>query len=558
MGWSAEIDDLVLTIGGSPITDPIQSASWSMGRGDWFASLGPSSISFTIVGEQSVDPGDELTLEMGSFPLWTGKVDEVTTTTEPGQPTVTVISGTNFVGQLGEARMREETIATDTMDQQLVEVLSIVDMTATVTVAPSQGIVALDDWVDFTGTVLDWINTAEKYANTIVEVDGEGDLRVCSRTALPNFNQRVFEPTAFQIPNATSLWEMSEASGAIADNISGRTGTAAGTPTYSQDGAWGSTGPDSIAFQKADAADEFTVGDFYDLNAATSWTILGWARWAGSAGSDDTLVSKITGGDGWFIGIDEGSDLFRYQVRESAATTLNIETAAATVPTTEWFMWAVVRDTTETRIYLATAPDYVVTESASATSVAPPNTAASFRWGSRGGTTEWYGGRMQSGAVWDADALTEGQLQRLVDMDLVDLDGALTPASWTQSRGITSVINHWEIGVTTTKDAGSIADYGLRTWDVSDTLDLSGFAYGADLMTIMSEPRPLVTATFHVTGDESGPLVRLVPLSLVRYDDVIWQVLEVSHDIDPVTWSVSLILDRTQSDLTDEVPILPV
>ena len=571
MAWWHDIDDLVLTAGGVEIGSsasdsarPIASASFSNGRSDWFASLGPSSASFTVVDDLSwVLPGDALVLTMGAEPLWTGKVDTVTLNREPGQPDTTTLTGTDFVGQLGEARLRNETIATDSMDQQLVEVLGIADLTATVKRAPFAGDLGfLSEWLGFTGSVLDWITAAEKYANAIVALDANGDIRVCGRAPLPDFGERIDDPAGDSfpsIPAPTSLWRMDDPSTGIADNLGVANGTAIGTPGYGVEGAWGATGPTGVSFQKADAADGFQMGDVYDLNAATSWTIMGWARWLGPGGSDDVLVGKnAAGNDGWDITLMEATEQLRYRVREASATTLTMTTGASTVPTAEWFWWAVVRDTTTTRLYLATAPDYQVTIMDTDTSVSPPNTAASFTVGSLNGASAWYGGRQQMLAVWNADALGVLQMQRLIDLDLVDLEGAMAPASWSEQRSITSVINHWEIGGVTTKDAVSIGIYGLRTWDVSDTLELSGDVYGADLMALMADPRPIVTTTLHVTGHACDEVILLVPLDLVRYDGTLWQVLEVRHEIDLMEWRTTLTLDRSQSDLTSEVPVLPV
>src|SRR5690606_9982743 len=149
------------------------------------------------------------------------------------------------------------------------DVLSTVSLTATVTRSAAVDNPFVRARTAYTGSVLDWLNEAEREANTVTAVHPDGTIVLCLRDRLPDYGERVDDfglgPLLPGRPSAHSLWRMEEASGASVDELNARDGTAAGTPTYSQTGPWGASGPDAIGFTKADAADKFTVGDYYDF-----------------------------------------------------------------------------------------------------------------------------------------------------------------------------------------------------------------------------------------------------------------------------------------------------
>jgi hypothetical protein len=188
-----------------------------------------------------------------------------------------------------------------------------------------------------------------------------------------------------------------------------------------------------------------------------------------------------------------------------------------------------------------------------ATVSANVNTAGALRIGSAGGTTQWWGGRICMVSIWSGTALSDSLVSRLIYLDKVDLP---TPKTWSRTRSITSVINQWLISGVTTTDTTSRNLYGLRTWDVDDSTELSGDVYSADLMNIMETPRPIITASFDVL-DSSSVLPTIAPLDVAEYEGDLFQVLDVRHDISPETWEVSLVLDRTRNDMTDGSPLLP-
>lgn len=555
------ITDITLNADGVTIGDSsgstnktILGMSWGSGRSDWFASLAPSSASFTLLGDQtaSVACGDSLVLAKGSTALFTGKVDTVTLDQVQGQPDTTTVTGADFVAQLGEAKLKAQNISLDLFHEQLSDVLGFADITATVSLSPAVADDGqLDAWTAYTGSVLDWINTAERYANAIVTVNGAGDILVCTRDRLPDYGERVFNDAGggIGITNASSLWRMDESSGDIIDVANTRDGTAAGTPTYGQTGPWGSDGPDAIGFTKADAADQFTIGDSFDLADAntTTWTLAGWVYWSGAAGSNSCIMSKVTGGNGWTMTVLTSGRL-RFQAFNASAVVVDAQSASGAIVANTWTHVAVVRSGSS--VWTVINGTF---GSAATVSGTIPNTAASLRIGSNAGSAEWFDGRLCMLSVW-ASSLTQAQIQRLIDLDHVELP---SPRSWVEARSITSVINHWLIGGVTTKKTTSVNTYGRRTWDVDDTKEISGDVYSSDLMDVMADPRPIITATFDVL-DDSSVLIDIAPLTLALYDGTLYQVLQVQHDVAPDRWQVTLTLDRTQNDMTGAGPVLPV
>lgn len=557
--WSDTITDLTLTVDSVVVGDTdgdeptLLDVSWGSGRPDWFASLSPSTASFRLLGDlsASVACGDSMVLAKGATALWTGKVDSVTLVETPGQPDTTMVTGADFVAQLGEAQLKNYSEGAASFEVQLDGVLTTVGLTATITTGVSLPVPGLGDWTSYDGSVLDWVETAERYSNTIIAVQPSGVIRLCPRMAFPHYGQRIYDtnlgaPDVPGLPLATSLWSMQESSGNLTDLISGRTATAAGTPTYAQTGPWGTDGRKGIGLQKADAADKFTVGDYYDLadGVTTTWTVAGWLYWDGSTGSVSPVMSKQAAGpSGWQLRV-ETSGVLTCAV-SNAGSIGSVASSALTA--NEWTHFAVVRDGSALRLYVDAG--LVDSDTLSGSMV---DTATSLTIGTDG--TGWFGGRLTMLSVWRDDALTQAQLNTLVYLDYVDLP---TPTSWATQRSITSVINHWLIAGVTTTDTTSVTAYGRRSFNVDDsTLMDDPDAYTSDLRTIMKDPRPIVTATYDVL-DSSSVLIDIAPLTLVLYDGTYYQVLDVRHSVSPAAWGVTLILDRTQNDMTTGELMLP-
>lgn len=560
MGWVQSVTDLTLKVAGTTVgsTDgahpTILSASWGHGREDWFASLAPGTASFEMAGDltASVSPGATLALAKGAVALWTGKVDTVALSRAPGRPDRTTVTGADWVARLGEARLRSNGIAANDYDLQLSEALSDAGMATTVRrVAFSDIIGPLSAWT-YTGSVLDWVDTAERYANAITMPRPDGSLVVCGRSGIPDYVNRVaragVEAPYDDIPAAVALWPMDEASGNLADLVGIVTGTANGTPGYLLEGPYGAGGIDAIRFDKADAADHFNMGDVIDLATVTSFTLAGWVRCDRSGADAHTVMHKQTSGaaDGWRVEISTGGAL-RFQASAGGSSVCDVSTAAGAIPTNEWAHWAVVRSGATVYLYV----DAAQAASGAISGGALPNTPPDLRVGRGFGGSLWYGGRMCAIAVW-ASALSASDIGRLIAPSHVTLP---EPSSWDVARSIAGVINHWRVAGVTYSDATSIATYGRRSWDV-DAAPL-GAVYSSDLFAVMRDPRPLATGTYHVT-DGSSPLITLAPLDLVLYDSTLWQVMRIQHDLSPSTWDVTLTLDRTQNDMTTGDPLLPV
>lgn len=561
MGWAQSITDLTLKVAGSTVGDSsgtanktILSATFGAGRPDWFASLSPGSASFTLNGDLtgSIDPGDSLELLRGTDELWTGKVDSVVLNEAPGQPDTTTVTGADFVAQLGEARLKGYTIALAAFHAQIDDALTEAGFSPTVVRGPSIGETDLAAWTSYTGTVLDFMNDGERYANCVTAVHPDGEIWVLARDRYPDFGERIYEPNAGLplqpgLPTPSSLWRMDEASGTLADVVSSIGAAASGSPTYGQDGPWGATGPDAIAFQASDAADLFNAGNNYPLRSAvtTTWTIAGWIRWTGS--TQRTIMNKLSSGptDGYHVKVlSTGALRFRSYSGGSASAT--VDSAAGVITANTWHHIAIVRNGSDLHLYV----DAELVQTGTAGTM--PSTTVGLRFGADVGPSDWWDGRLCMFAIWTSDALTQAQLDTLIYLDYVTLP---TPMTWVTSRSIANVINHWLIDGVTYSDATSISTYGRRTWDV-DTTKAIPDTYSSELRTIMKDPRPIVTATYSVTST-SSPLITLAPLSIALYDGSFYQVLDVRHDIGPSEWRVTLILDRTQNDMTDGSPLLP-
>lgn len=558
--WSTSITDLTLTVDSVVVGDidgdepTILDASWGSGRSDWFASLSPSSASFRLLGDlsASVACGDSMVLAKGATALWTGKVDSVDVEEAPGQPTTTMVTGADFVAQLGEARLKAYTIALAAFHAQVDDALTEAGFSPTVVRGPSIGETDLSAWTSYTGTILDFMNDGERYANCVTAVRPDGEIWVLARNRYPDYGERVYEPNAGLplqpgLPTPSSLWRMDEASGTLEDVVSSIGAAASGSPTYGQDGPWGATGPDAVAFQAADAADLFNAGDNYPLRSSvtTTWTIAGWVRWTGS--TQRTILNKLSAGptDGYHVQVlSTGALRFRSYNGGSASAT--VDSAAGVITANTWHHIAIVRDGSALRLYVDT--ELVQTGTAGTM----PSTSVGLRFGADVGPSGWWDGRLCMFAIWTTTALTQAQLATLVYLDYVTLP---TPKTWRTARSIANVINHWLIDGVTYSDATSISTYGRRTWDV-DTTKAIPDTYSSELRTIMKDPRPIVTATFDVL-DSSSVLIDIAPLTIALYDGTFYQVLDVRHDVSPSTWGVTLILDRTQNDMTDGSPLLP-
>lgn len=567
-------DDLALTIKVNGVTvgdtsgsKDVAGASFGAGRPDWFDSLSPSTGTFsllttiddlaTLIGSSAVI-GKAVVVAVGSTTLWTGVVDTLVESRSPGQPTTVSITAIDQVGQLGQARLDDESLSGPAMvTQQVVDVFGFAGLSPTVTARPTgSGVASLRAINPLSGSVLDWVATAEAESNAIIAPSANGDIVVCSRAYFDDYERRTWSLTS---ASDQSLWRMDDASGNIADNGDlGYAGTKEGTPTYGETGPWGTTGSDAIGFGKSDAADRFNVGDHFDL-AGTAWTLSGWVRWGGDTATDEALLSKLSGGaDGWRVSILTGSGRLALRAYSGGSTLISggdLQSPASAIPSSTWVHWAIVRDGTDVTMYVDGA------EVASGTFTGTlPNTAASLVIGGVSGL--WFGGRMSMVAIWYATAITAAEVAWLIDPGHVELTGATEPHEWTRTLAASTIVNHWilrQSGKTSYTDATSISAYGDHTMEVSSSSPSSlTQLYSSGLRDTLAQPRHTVDCAIRVTGSAQSSVVALQPLDYVLRDGTMWQVMSVQHDIAPDRWDVRLSLSGTVGDLTGAGPVLPV
>lgn len=159
------------------------------------------------------------------------------------------------------------------------------------------------------------------------------------------------------------------------------------------------------------------------------------------------------------------------------------------------------------------------------------------------------------------DALVAGSVA------MTALTGNDAPATWSETTGRSSVINHWvlekpayfQTTVLDTTDADSVAAYGDRTYTVSD-YQCSGYShFTSALRTALAEPRPRVTsATIHVRDLGQGAMF-LAPLSWITHDGDTWQVMSIAHDVTPGNgnWTVTLTADVSQNAIVGSAEPTP-
>lgn len=143
------------------------------------------------------------------------------------------------------------------------------------------------------------------------------------------------------------------------------------------------------------------------------------------------------------------------------------------------------------------------------------------------------------------------------DITPIVLSGNNTPSSWTEELSVINGINKWVLTkedgtvVLSTSDATAIAAYGEHSYIVDDYLSNSSSHFTDWVGTAGDGPRSVVTnATFPIY-DYSQDVLTLAPLDYIEHEGITWQVMSVSHDVRPGSWSMSITADQTQSALVD-------
>ena len=100
----------------------------------------------------------------------------------------------------------------------------------------------------------------------------------------------------------SSYWKLDEASGTFADSVGAVTGTAVGTPAYSQVPITPGSSGTSIRFDNADG-DRIDFGDVYNFTGASQFTALCWMKpttWNAISGHH-VWSNSDGGGNGWVL-----------------------------------------------------------------------------------------------------------------------------------------------------------------------------------------------------------------------------------------------------------------
>ena len=181
----------------------VRSASWRLGRDDWFDVLQPSSGSFGIVGTTTAQPNDDIVVTCDAGLLWYGNVDEVTETIDLSG-TWSNITATDIIGRLGTTAkpMGQVTVGSDTFRwlvyspdalggtldecaQFLID--SYAPYAATITVGDSAGSLPTlpDSWYDPPDvTLLEVLNVLERSSNAMMALQPDGSIIIVMRDAL--------------------------------------------------------------------------------------------------------------------------------------------------------------------------------------------------------------------------------------------------------------------------------------------------------------------------------------------------------------------------------------
>lgn len=129
------------------------------------------------------------------------------------------------------------------------------------------------------------------------------------------------------------------------------------------------------------------------------------------------------------------------------------------------------------------------------------------------------------------------------------LTGIDAPASWTLSTSIDVNVNRWVIlrgaVLTVSVDADDIKTYGERTLN-GRGFDMSNVADPPfdDWTTYGGSQRPTASGQLIVSSWAQDDLILLDPFQWVTESGTAWQVMSVTHDVTPSSWTVSITADN--------------
>lgn len=146
-------------------------------------------------------------------------------------------------------------------------------------------------------------------------------------------------------------------------------------------------------------------------------------------------------------------------------------------------------------------------------------------------------------------------------IEIIPLTGLDGFTNWTEQTSLANVLNKWKFGGITgwTASGGdfdvtdSIAAYGERKMEILDMLSPTESPYtGSGIITVLAEPRAVVTDADAPIYDMSQNIMWLDPLDWVDHAGDHWQVMSVKHDASPGSWRISITADQTQNFLVGD------
>lgn len=170
------------------LMEPLVSAEWGMGPGDWLAGLSPSSATFTFEGAQSILPRQQIVLTCPVGALWVGYVDTVTATRDEAGNWTTSVMATDPLARLGSASELSVFSPTDgtTIAELGVEGAAAAGTVLTIIDGSKTGLPDLDSTeAQYKGSVVDFINRGLKSSNAMAAWQRDGTIRVIMREGGP-------------------------------------------------------------------------------------------------------------------------------------------------------------------------------------------------------------------------------------------------------------------------------------------------------------------------------------------------------------------------------------
>ena len=199
--------ELTVAIAGEPVLGELVSASWSLGRGDWFAQLQPSNATFSFVGAANANPKDTIVATTVLGPLWSGIVDAVTYSIDHTGQDISTVSATNITGILARAELEDYDIPSGDLVWLAEHLSRIAGVPMQVSEVETDGTLpVLDATTGYSGSVLGYLNRAERSSNALLAVLPNGTFKVIMRAAFPTGTTTV-EAYNLVGDNSPSNWD---------------------------------------------------------------------------------------------------------------------------------------------------------------------------------------------------------------------------------------------------------------------------------------------------------------------------------------------------------------